>query len=146
MPANPEITWWLEWAGGKLMAHPMRGLRPATYRSYWPDYKTEINEPERKAVVRPPNAQEINVMDEILLLPNLCVEVRTRRVVHLRSMINPLTGRNIVGWTRLAEMLHSDRRQIRRVWERGIDEIDDQMTDCKRSRFLDFCGRPPSSS
>jgi hypothetical protein len=142
MPANPEIQWWLEWAGGKLMAHPARMLRPASYRAYWPDYRCEINEPEPKPVIKPPSHLEVALMDEILLLPILCDDVVARRVIQFRTLISPRTGKIIMGWTRIATDLHSDRRQVKRWWEKGIEEIDDHLPPSQRGRYSELLPLP----
>jgi hypothetical protein len=142
MTVAPEVPWWLEWAGGKLMAHPARMVRPANYRSYWPDYRCEINEPERKPVIKPPSRLEVALMDEILLLPILCDDVLVRRVIQFRTLINPHTGKIIMGWTRIATDLHSDRRQVRRWWEKGIEEIDGRLSLSQRSRYSELLPLP----
>lgn len=125
---NDEIITWLEWAGAKLIAMPGRRVRPAEPTSLWVDYVQDIrntDEFRQRLSIRAmaPSAEEITVMDAILPLPSICAEHTTRRVIHARSLVHPVNNRHLYRWTRIAKLLHTDRRTVRRWHHAGIDEI-----------------------
>lgn len=62
-------------------------------------------------------------MDEILLLPNLCPVDRLRRIIHLRTLVHPLTGRFLWSWTRIAKQLKTHRNVVMTGHKRGLSEI-----------------------
>ena len=73
-------------------------------------------------------AKDIALMDEVMpawfqLIPDLTM----RRAVSLRSLVSPVTDREIYSWTRLARTLHSDNVRVQKMWARGIDLILDGL-------------------
>lgn len=132
-PFNSELTpsvlqGWLEWASARLLATPSTKIRPQEPVTIWPEYsqdKFEILDFRAQIMLRAlaPSSTEIPIMDEILLLPNLCFNENRRRVVRLRSLVDPLNSRYIYSWARLAERLHSGPRIIKRMYSLGLEEI-----------------------
>ncbi len=90
-PTTTEVQEWLEWAGSRLLALRIKSPAPAGYRSYWPDFAEDITaaygytaETLRAPTVAP---HEITVMDQILTLPMLVADVRTRRISTRRARV-----------------------------------------------------------
>jgi hypothetical protein len=130
IPLSPdELQTWLEWAGGKLLALPVTRLKPCNARSLWPDYVRELDDSEPapqdpKPLTFPaPLNHEIPFMDEILLLPNLCSDPYKRRLLHARSIVNPITHRCLFHWTHIAKLLQTDRRTVKRWHIAALKEV-----------------------
>ncbi len=131
--AKPEeIREWLEWAGSKLLSMRIRSPAPSGMRNFWPDYGEDKNEAYgytretvRPAAVAP---KEVAVVDEILLLPSLIEDVKTRRIVHKRSLVAPVSGRYVHSYKTIAEHEHIDARLAARIYRAGIAEIAKRIT------------------
>jgi hypothetical protein len=138
------ISNWLEWAGTRLLASPSTKIKPAGPKVIWPDYALDVYQvlDFRKGLAMrapAPSASEIPVMEEILLLPNLCSEVRTRRVLHARCLLNPITYRNINSWSKIALLVHSNRETVRLLHQKGLEEVSRKVaypTVCRISAFF----------
>lgn len=122
------LQMWLEWAGARLIAMPGGHIGPRDTGVFWPEYDRDRHEVLQfrgrlrlRAVA--PNKDEIAIVDEILLLPNLCSEIRIRRVLHVRSLVHPLNGRHLYPWRRIAKLLATDHKQIKRWHVRGLEEV-----------------------
>jgi len=132
-PDPLEVDTWLCWAGKCLLAMPSARVKPQEYRSYWPDVVQELNKferlnhGERRKQPSGPTKDDIPIMDQILLLPNLCEDVEIRRVLRLRSLIHPLRDNHVYSWTRIAKVLHSDRRAVARLYDKGLEETADKI-------------------
>jgi hypothetical protein len=130
--ATPEeIRQWLEWAGSKLLAMSISSPRPKGYKTAWPEYADDYKQAygytgER---LRPPRPQstEIALMDKLLTFPSLIVDVNTRRIVNSRSLVTPVSNRYLYSWTKLAYMLHVDRRRVIRLHYNGLLEISGKL-------------------
>ena len=131
-PLSPEILKiWLEWAGGKLLALPSPKLKPQGLHGFWPiDYPQDPHEvlhfrPRETPSIRAasPTAEEIPIMDRILILPNLCDDLRFRQVMHARSLVYPFSGRYRYPWLELARMLHTSRVTARAWHQKGLTEV-----------------------
>lgn len=123
-----ELSRWLEWASARLLATPVTRIKPQEPTTFWPEYsqdKFEIIDFRAKLMLKAlaPSSTEIPIMDEILLLPNLCFSPPRRRAVRLRSLVNPINNRHIFSWSRLAEKINSDPKTVRRFYFSGLDEI-----------------------
>lgn len=145
MRVDPDlINDWLEWAGARLLASPSNKIKPANPKVIWPDYaqdRFQLLEFRKGLSLRapPPGASEIPIMETILLLPNLCAEVRTRRVLHLRSLVNPLSYRNINSWSKIAQAIHSNRETVRLLHQKGLEEVSQKVDIaivCRVSAFF----------
>lgn len=146
MPAiTPDlVSDWLEWAGARLLASPSNKVKPAGPKVIWPDYSQDLFQVLDFRLVNvlrapAPGAGEIPIMEEILLLPNLCTEVKTRRVLHARCLVNPLSYRNIHSWSKIAMMIHSNRETARQLHEKGLVEVSRKVapeTVCRISAFF----------
>jgi hypothetical protein len=129
-PTPNDVADWLQWAGARLLAMPIASPLPREPHTAWPAFAQDArqaygytNERLRAAA---PRANEIAIMDEILLLPMLVQDITTRRIIHARALVTPIAGRHLYSWTKLAFMLHSSRTRVARLHSLGLAEI------CKR--------------
>lgn len=119
---------WLSWAGAKLIAMPTERIKPREPKACWPDYATDVFqvlEFRRQIRVRvpAPNKDEIPIMEEILLFPNLCSFVGRRRVLHLRLLTNPVSGRPINSWEKTAARMNTSVDRAKRLHSAAINEV-----------------------
>jgi hypothetical protein len=133
----------LDEAGKALMALPGRGIFPTGIRSSMPDY---LQVPEDREAYRPnvfysaseadrprwtpPSSREISLMDEVYLrwIPLLPVrtdlELRTRRLVQLRSLVWPESERedaHVWPWRRLGEYFGINDKTVAARHARAVD-------------------------
>ncbi|MGL4963174.1 MAG: DUF6362 family protein [Inquilinus sp.] len=111
----------LEDAGRALLALPSSGLRPAGYRSMMPDVLRVIWEAGLTAenVVRaaPPSPSAIDRMDRVYAWLGYVDDPTRRRIVLLRSLVNPMTGRHLYAWRRIARLFNLDHKTVQ-AWHR----------------------------
>lgn len=122
-----EVQSWLEWAGMRLLAMPGQNPFPASQRALWPDYPQDANTAYGYTDVplragRPTKA-EIPIVDEILTLPLLVQNQTERRIVQARSLVTPISQRYLYSWSKIARMLHTDRRAVIRWHMHGLRDI-----------------------
>lgn len=134
---------WLFWAGAKLIAMPAERIKPAQPKAIWPDYaidRYQILEFRQKIKVRipPPSNDEIPIMDEILLFPNLCEFVNRRRVIHLRLLTNPVSGNPINSWEKISRILRTSVPRTKRFYYSGITEIGGKLSNEKIAKIGGF--------
>lgn len=122
-----EIGEWLEWAGARLLALNLPSAAPSGYKSNWPEYAPDARiaygySGER---LRAPKvtAPEIALMDKMLALPSLVPDITLRRIIHARALVTPVGNRYLYSWTKLAQMLHTERRRVAQLHERGLIAI-----------------------
>lgn len=119
----------LEEAGRTLLSLSIRGARPAGYRSNMPEIVREAVEAYgySEETLRPPtpSSRAISDMDWILGWVSLIPTDKfvMRRIVHARSLINPISGRHIYSWRKLAIFLRCDRDAAQRWHAHGIATI-----------------------
>lgn len=72
-----------------------------------------------------PSAAHITRMDAALRWVQLIPQDRyvLRRIVGARSLVNPLTGKHLFPWRRLAATLGADHKAVQRWHNQGIDII-----------------------
>jgi hypothetical protein len=146
---DPEILQiWLEWAGSKILALPSPKLKPQGLRVFWPDYPQDPYEvlyfrPKEAPPIHAasPTAEELPFMDRILVLPNLCTDVRFRRVIHARSLVFPFSGRHLYPWLHIAYMLHVSRVTVRSWHKKGLLEISSKISDKDHQEISEFFDR-----
>lgn len=139
-----ELQMWLEWAGIRLIAMPGGRIGPATYRVFWPDYETDKYQVLDKRSIRPvrvvpPNGKEIPLVENILLLPNLCEKDFTRRILHVRALLHPVNMRHLYPWKRVAEAVQMKESNAKYYHKIGLQEVCrkvDEQTVCSISRRL----------
>lgn len=111
----------LEDAGKALLALPSSGLRPAGYRSMMPDVLRVIWEAGLTAenVVRaaPPSPTAIDRMDRVYAWLGYVDDPTRRRIVLLRSLVNPMTGRHLYAWRRIGRLFSLDHKTVQ-AWHR----------------------------
>lgn len=126
--SNVELASWLEWASARLLATPSEKIKPRAPGCLWPEYsqdKFEIIEFRARIALRAlaPSSDEIPIMDEILLLPNLCKDPTNRRIIRMRSLVNPLTNRYLYKWPAISKELTLKTYECRRRYGSGLDEM-----------------------
>lgn len=119
----------LEMAGETLLAMRTKHPGPAAHGSSMPDIVRDFresygwsNEPVRAAI---PSSADITRMEATYAWLQFIPQNRhvLRRIVSARSLIHPVTGRQVITWTRLARLIGCDPRAIRRWHEQGIGII-----------------------
>jgi hypothetical protein len=141
-----QLVAWLEDAGRDFMALRVSGTAPAGARSgMLPflrslDPESWVDRPDPADLQpAPPSAREISSSDEvlgwILLIPldparrgsgelhSRHGGAMLRRVVFLRSMINPRTDRHVYSWRHLGRRLGCSHEACRAWHATGIDKI-----------------------
>jgi hypothetical protein len=133
----------LEDAGRTLMCQHVPGCRPAGMRSWWPPvvqaYEDAYGYTAADLPPPLPSAREVSAMDRahdwIRLIPldrprrgsgdlwSRHGGAQLRRVVWLRSLVNPRTGRLMFSWKRLGDALGCSHEAVRQWHARGIDII-----------------------
>lgn len=116
-------------AGRTLQAMPSRGCRPNGYGNNWPDMVHDAKEAYGWMAdrMRPayPNAQDIARMDEIYSWIGLIPESQRllRRIVMLRSLVNPITDRHRFSWRKVARVLGHDDKSTKAWHSKAIGTI-----------------------
>lgn len=135
-PRLGELREWLEWGGSRLLAMNIRGTRPASFRSFWPDYGDEATSAYgyTQERLRPalPSSHEIALMDQIATLPSLITDVLQRRIVSSRSLVTPVAGRYLFSWVKIATLLHMERRTVAALYVKGLRNLDGNLPKIKR--------------
>lgn len=130
-----EIKTWLEWAGSKLLAMHIASPAPKGYKVAWPEYatdhKTAYGYTGNRLKAAEPRSVEIELMDKLLLFPNLISDVTIRRIVNARSLVTPVSNRYVYSWTKLGYMIHVDPRRVVRLHQKGLVEISSHLTQEK---------------
>jgi hypothetical protein len=120
-----EIQLLLEWAGEKLLSLPIRNTKPQSYKNNWPEFKQLPNQDFSHKSFRPspPNGEEIDTLDKIFDLILILSNPTIRRIIQVRSLINPLSHRHLYPWLQIAELLNLDRRTVKRHYDFGLNQI-----------------------
>jgi hypothetical protein len=122
-----ELQGWLEWAGSKLLAMNLSSPLPKGPRVSWPafaqDHRTAYGYTNERLRAGRVTGHEITLMDEILPLVGLVQDITVRRIVNARILVTPVGNRYVYTWSRIAFMLHSDRRRVARLYANGLSEI-----------------------
>lgn len=137
-----ELQTWLEWAGLRLVAMPGQRTGPADLKIIWPEYSQdqfEILDFRRSVPLRAsgPSKDEIPIMDEILLLPNLASDVIRRRILHVRLLIHPIRGHNLYSWTSVSKILHSSPKRVKRLHSLALLEVSRKVPTNQVCRLAD---------
>lgn len=130
-PSPLEIKTWLEWAGSKLLAMRIASPAPREYKSFWPDYADDATQAYgytgEKLRPAQPRSVEIELMDKLLLWPNLIDEVLIRRIINARALVTPVANRYLYSWNKLGVMIGTDPRRVVRLHKKGLIEIADKL-------------------
>lgn len=123
----PVLQNWLEWAGARLIAMPGARIKPKEPKVIWPEYdqeKFEILSFRAAIPIRAgaPSSTEIPIVDEILLLPNVCDDIYKRRILHARSLVHPISRRYLYNWKRISELLHTSPSIVKSLHVKGLKE------------------------
>lgn len=123
-----ELQTWLEWAGAKLIAMPAGRLKPTEPRAVWPEYAQDSRElvefrrtPRIRALA--PSSSEIPIIDEIVILPNVCQKQDVRKVIHWRAQIHPIRNTHLLTWTWIASKLQIRTYTAKKWHDDGLREI-----------------------
>jgi hypothetical protein len=134
---------WLYWAGAKLIAMPTGKIKPAEPRALWPDYAVDPWQvlefrAQHRIRVPAPSKDEIPIMEEILLFPNYCSLVLRRRVLHLRLLVNPTSGRPINSWDKVAKRINTSVERSKRLHSAGLQEVLFKLPESKSEAVARF--------
>lgn len=135
-------------AGTTLLCLPHTGTRPAGFRTAWPEVAHNFWEAYQDDLsdrpMRFPRASSgaISAMDYVFRvwvpLVGTPHAVQTRRIILLRSLMNPLTERHMWSWRRLQERTGLNRDTLA-IWHgRGIDRI---VTRLNRPEWVETIAR-----
>lgn len=121
---SEELSRWLEWAGTTLLSMQLSSPLPKGPHTSWPAYKQEATTAygytQSSFRQPPPGAEEIALMDKILVLPSLVTDIDLRRLLNARALVKPFSGKHLYGWTKLGKMLHADPRLLARHHEKAL--------------------------
>lgn len=117
---------------------------PKGPRVSWPafaqDHRTAYGYTNERLRASHVTGYEITLMDEILPMVVLIKDINVRRIVNARILVTPLGNRYVYTWSRIAYMLHSDRRRVARLYNNGLNEIIRRLSaekvDAIRQSFL----------
>lgn len=116
-------------AGETLLAIRSKPPGPAAYGSSMPDIVRDFRESYgwSNEQVRPatPSAADITRMEATYAWLSFIPQHRhvLRRIVGARSLIHPVTGRQVITWARLARLIGCDPRVVRSWHAQGIGII-----------------------
>lgn len=129
---SPATAEWvlarLEEAGATLLSMPNTGhstrLRMGTLRPL-PDAEDALHSAPGPVRAPVPRAASVDRMDQAFMWVSLIPEAKfiLRRVVHARALVNPLTGKHLFAWRRLATTVGADHKAVQRWHAQGIDMI-----------------------
>lgn len=129
LPATAEwVLARLEEAGATLLSMPNTGhstrLRMGTLRPL-PDAEDALHAAPGPVRAPVPSAANVDRMDHAFAWVSLIPEAKfvLRRVVHARALVNPLTGKHLFAWRRLAATVGADHKAVQRWHAQGIDII-----------------------
>ncbi len=129
LPATAEwVLARLEEAGATLLSMPNTGhstrLRMGTLRPM-PDHEDALHAAPGPVRAPVPSAACVDRMDEAFVWVSLIPEGKfiLRRVVHARALVNPMTGKHLFAWRRLAATVGADHKAVQRWHAQGIDLI-----------------------
>lgn len=129
LPATAEwVLARLEEAGATLLSMPNTGhstrLRMGTLRPL-PDAEDALHAVPGPVRAPVPSAANVDRMDQAFVWVSLIPEAKfvLRRVVHARALVNPLTGKHLFAWRRLAATVGADHKAVQRWHAQGIDII-----------------------
>ena len=131
---NADIIERLEQAGATLMALPDRG-HATGMRCGWPEVVRDMMDAygwtEAAPVRLKPSAADITAMDEalrwILLIPSDRYVIR--RIVGLRMLVRPLTGRHVWSLRKIARVIGANHKAVERWHDDGITIIRRALAD-----------------
>ena len=118
----------LEAAGATLLALPQTGFSTRLRSSSLDVVRSALdNYSFSEARIRPPapSGKEIDEMEQALAwIPLIPLERHVlRRIVGARTLVNPMTGRHVFAWRRLATSLGADHKSVQRWHAQGIAMI-----------------------
>lgn len=138
-PSEAEVQFWLEWAGARLLSLNIRSPKPKSPGCAWPEFARNAIEAYgySNARLRPaaPDRFEIVWMDEILTWVNLIDDPLVRRIVSSRMMVAPISDRYLFNWTRIAQLVHLDRRRVRVLHGLGLKMVAERLDPSKIDVF-----------
>jgi len=127
------VTHRLERAGETLLRMRLVSPLPAPVRSAMPDCLHEwvLAYGWSNAVCRPalPDARAITAMDATYGWLAMIPDHRRvlRRIVGLRSLVDPQSGRHVVHWRRLSQTIGAEYRSVQRWHAQGVALIVEQL-------------------
>ena len=127
----------LEEAGATLLALPQSGFSTRLRTSSLDIVRSALDAyGSGEARIRPsaPSARKIDEMEQALAwIPLIPLERYVlRRIVGARALVNPLTGRHLFSWRRLAASLGADHKAVQRWHGQGVATIVAALATARR--------------
>lgn len=127
-PDDKYVIARLEEAGATLLALPQSGFSTRLRTSSLDIVRSALDAcGSGEARIRPPapSARKIDEMEQALAwIPLIPLERYVlRRIVGARALVNPLTGRHLFSWRRLAGSLGADHKAVQRWHVQGVATI-----------------------
>jgi hypothetical protein len=118
----------LEAAGATLLALPQTGFSTRLRSSSLDIVRNALDSYSFSAArIRPPvpSGKEIDEMEQALGWIPMIPSDRyvLRRIVGARTLVNPMTGRHVFAWRRLATSIGTDHKSVQRWHAQGIAMI-----------------------
>jgi hypothetical protein len=118
----------LEAAGAALLALPQTGYSTRLRTSSLDIVRSALDAySPGESRIRPPvpSSREVDEMEQALAwIPLIPLERYVlRRIVGARALVNPMTGRHMFTWRRLAASLGADHKAVQRWHAQGIGMI-----------------------
>jgi hypothetical protein len=128
LPDAPYVIARLEAAGATLLALPQSGFSTRLRTSSLDIVRSALDGyGYGEARIRPPtpSARKIDEMEQALAwIPLIPLERHVlRRIVGARALVNPLTGRHMFPWRRLAASVGADHKAVQRWHGQGVAMI-----------------------
>jgi hypothetical protein len=127
------VTHKLEAAGATLLAMRIRSPAPGDVQCALPDVLQEAvtaygytDEIMRPAI---PDAAAITAMDSVFSWLQFIPQQRflIRRLVAVRCLVHPMSGRHVVTWKRLAGIVRADYRAVQTWHSQGVALIVERL-------------------
>lgn len=136
---SERVIFALERAGATLLAMRTTSPLPAPYRCALPAVLRDVydtwdwKEPASAVDNRPavPSAAAVTAMDRTFQWLAFIPPRTVRRIVAIRSLVHPLTGRHCVHWRALGKLLHCSHEAARGWHGGGVRMILDHLTITK---------------
>ena len=137
LPDDKYVITRLEEAGATLLALPQSGFSTRLRTSSLDILRGAVDAyGADEARIRPPapSGRKIDEMEQALAWISLIPLQRyvLRRIVGARALVNPMTGRHVFTWRRLAASVGADHKAVQRWHAQGVAMIVAALAETRR--------------